>query len=276
MFSTPRSASATRRLLLAAAAVGALVLAACGDDSSDGDSGSTKGAAPAAADLDGRTFLSTAVEGETLVEGSDISLVFTADTLAAVAGCNTMTGGYTIEDGTLAAPALAQTLMACDEAAMAQDAWVAALLAGAEVTLVGDTLTLQQGDTKVTLGDRTAVAGENALDGGSWALDSFDDGSATLTAPEGAYMAVDGDQLYIATGCNRGFGGVTVNADGTAEIGAIALTRMACESPVNEWENAITAFLTGTVEWAVAGDDVTLTNGTATLTMHAVPWDPAS
>ena len=272
MFRTHRPTTATR-LLLAAAAVGALVLAACGDDSKE--SSSDGGSAPAAADLDGRTFLSTAVEGETLVEGSEISLVFTADTLAAVAGSNTMTGGYTITDGKLAAPALAQTLMACDDAAMAQDAWVAALLAGADVALDGDTLTLQQGDTKLTLGDRTSVANDNALDGGSWALASFDDGSATQTAPDGAFMAVKDGQLYIATGCNRGFGEVTVNDDGTVEVGAIALTRMACESPVNEWEQAITVFLTGTLQYAVSGDDVTLTNGTSTLTMHAVPWDPA-
>lgn len=271
MLRSSRPSLAPRRLLLAAAAAGLLVLAACGDDSKDSSSGS----APAPADLDGRTFLSTAVEGETLVEGSEISLVFTADSLAAVAGCNTMTGGYTIKDGTLAAPALAQTMMACDEAAMAQDAWVAALLSGADVALDGDTLTLQQGDTKLTLGDRSTVANDNALDGGSWALASLDDGSATLTAPDGAFMAVKDGQLYIATGCNRGFGEVTVNDDGTADIGAIALTRMACESPVNEWEQALTVFLTGTVQYAVSGDDVTLTNGTSTLTMHPVPWDPA-
>jgi heat shock protein HslJ len=261
------------RVLVAAIALGALALAACGDDNS---SSSDKGAAPTAADLDGRTFISTAVEGETLLDGSHISLVFTADTVAAVAGCNTMTGGYTIKDGTFAAPALAQTLMACDEPAMAQDAWVATLLQSAEITLDGSTLTLAQGDTKLTLGDGDTVANDNALDGGSWALDSLTDGTTTQAAPDGAFLAVADGQLYIATGCNRGFGGVTVNADGTAEIGAIALTRMACESPVNEWEQALTAFLTGTVTYAVSGTDVTLTNGTTTLTMHEVPWNPSA
>lgn len=271
MLRSPRPA--TLRLLLAATAVGAIALTACGDDSSDGGS---KGSAPTAADLDGRTFLSTAVEGQTLVEGSEISLVFTGDTLAAVAGCNTMTGGYKIEDGRLAARALAQTLMACDDAAMAQDAWVAALLSGADVALAGHTLTLHNGDITLTLGDRDEVAGDHALDGGSWALDSLTDGSATLSAPNGAFMAIVDGRLYIATGCNRGFGDVTVNHDGTAEIGVIALTRMACESPVNEWEQALTAFLAGTVQYAVDREDVTLTSGTSTLTMHSVPWDPAA
>lgn len=260
------------RVLVAAVALGALALAACGDD----DSSSSKAAAPTAADLDGRTFISTDVKGETLIEGSHVSLVFTADTVAAVAGCNTMTGGYTIKDGTFAAPALAQTMMACDEPAMAQDAWVASLLQSAAATLDGSTLTLSQGDTMLTLGDSGTVANDNALDGGSWALDSLSDGTTTQAAPDGAFLAVTDGQLYVATGCNRGFGGVKVNADGTAEIGAIALTRMACESPVNEWEQALTTFLTGTVNYAVSGEDVTLTNGTDTLTMHAVPWDPTA
>jgi len=84
-----------------------------------------------------------------------------------------------------------------------------------------------------------------------------------MTMPVGS--VADG-QLYVATGCNRGFGSVTVT-DGAVEIGTIALTRMACEPALDEWEQALVTFLNGSLEYAATGADVTLTNGTQTLTL---------
>jgi heat shock protein HslJ len=257
------SFTTTRRLAVATLAC-AVALMSCGDDST---SSSDAGKAPAAADLDGRSFLSTKVEGQTLVEGTQVTLTFTADTLSAVAGCNTMTGGYTIDGGTLKVAAMAQTLMACDPETMAQDVWVSALLTGSPtVSLAADELAVKGADTTLTLGDRTKVANENALDGRTWDLVSLD----AATAPEGAYVSVADGKLYVATGCNRGFGSVTVT-DGAIEIGPIALTRMACEGATNEWEQALTTFLTGSLDYVVTGTDVTLTNGTQTLTLTEAP-----
>ena len=259
----PAIASSTRRLAIATIAC-AVALMSCGDDST---SSSDAGKAPVAADLDGRAFLSTKVEGQTLVDGTQVTLTFTADSISAVAGCNTMNGGYTIEDGVLKVPAMVQTLMACDPATTAQDAWVSALLSSSPtVSLAADELTVKGSDTTLTLGDRAKVANENALDGRTWDLVSLD----AATAPEGAYLSVADGQLYVATGCNRGFGSVTVT--GTAvEIGPIALTRMACEPAINEWEQALTTFLTGSLDYVVTGPDVTMTNGTQTLTLRETP-----
>jgi heat shock protein HslJ len=263
--------SVRRRRVLGAALVGSVLLIGCGDDSSSDDSGT----APTAADLDGRTFLSTAVEGKTLVEDTQVSLTFTDASVAAIAGCNTMTGGYTIADDSLSMDALAQTMMACDAETATQDQWVSELLQGdPSITLDGDVLTLADGDVTLTLGDRKSVAKDNALDGGSWALESIDDAGVVTPAPESAFIAVSNGRLYVATGCNRGSGDVTVSGDDTVDIGPIALTRMACGTPVNEWETAVTAFLTGTLTFAVDGTDVSLTNGAQTLTMHEVPWTP--
>jgi heat shock protein HslJ len=135
----------TRTTIASVLVLGASLLAACGDD--DGDDA----APPSAADLDGRTFVATEVDGQELVEGTSISLSFEDERISVNAGCNTMNGGYALADGTLEAPQLAQTMMACDEALMAQDEWIAALLAGgAEVTLSGDELTLAGDDVTVT------------------------------------------------------------------------------------------------------------------------------
>ena len=255
--------TSSRRLAVATIAC-AVALMSCGDDST---SSSDASKAPAAADLDGRSFLSTKVEGQTLVDGTQVTLTFTADSISAVAGCNTMNGGYTIEDGVLKVPAMVQTLMACDPETTAQDAWVSALLTGnPTLALAAEELTVKGGDVTLTLGDRTEVANENALDGRTWDLVSLD----SAMAPEGAYLSVADGQLYVATGCNRGFGSVTVT-DGAVEIGPIALTRMACEPAINEWEQSLTVFLTGSLDYVVTGTDVTLTNGTQTLTLTESP-----
>lgn len=55
------------------------------------------------------------------------------------------------------------------------------------------------------------------------------------------------------------------------EIGPIALTRMACEPALNEWEQSLTTFLTGSLDYVVTGSDVTLTNGTQILTLTESP-----
>ena len=128
-----------------------LVAAGCGDDGDD-DAASTDGEAATSEALDGRTFVSTEVTGETLVEGSEIRMTFEGSGLSVIAGCNTMGGDYTIEDGTLTAGPLASTQMACEDDLQAQDAWIAALLeAGSTVTLTDDTLTIASGSTTITM-----------------------------------------------------------------------------------------------------------------------------
>jgi heat shock protein HslJ len=133
------------RSAVALLALAALPLAGCGDD----DDGAT---APTIADLDGRTFVSTSVEGQTLVEGSQVSIAFEEGSISVQAGCNTLFGGVELDGSTLVTTGqLATTQMACDDALMAQDDWLAAMLtAGPEVTLEGDTLTLATDDVTIT------------------------------------------------------------------------------------------------------------------------------
>jgi len=133
-----------------------LVLAACGDD----DDSDVSGSAVDAATLEGRTFVSTEVDGETLVDGTEISLSFEAGGVAALAGCNTLRGGFEIEGGTLVVGPLAQTRMACDDANQAQDVWVSGLLEGRPtIELAGDSLTLSSDSVSVTLTEEASDGG---------------------------------------------------------------------------------------------------------------------
>ena len=54
-----------------------------------------------AAALDGRTFVSTAVEGYTLVDGTQIPLTFDGANLAAAGGCNQLASTWSLEGDTL-------------------------------------------------------------------------------------------------------------------------------------------------------------------------------
>src|SRR3990172_12003705 len=95
--------------------------------------------------LDGRTFLSTGIEGRILVAGSRIRIAFQDLQISASGGCNSMSGPYRIDGDRLVAGSLATTEMGCDEPLMAQDTWLAALLDGATIALDGDTLVLAKG-----------------------------------------------------------------------------------------------------------------------------------
>jgi heat shock protein HslJ len=258
-----RTGTPAHRLSILVIAAG-LALGACGDDSED--SSSTTPEAPSADDLDGHTFVSTGITGQTLVEGTQVTLDFDGGNMATVAGCNTHTGGFAVEDGALVVDQLASTRMMCDEESMAQDEWLVTMLsASPAVTLADGTLILSSPEITITLVDRETLDGENALVG-AWAIASLGDEAA----PEGANLAFAADMLAVATGCNRGSGGYTVDGDGVA-IGPLAVTLMACEEPLATWETTLLTFLESSLTFTVDGDTLTLSDGTTELTAEHIP-----
>ena len=115
-----------------------LVLGGCGDSSGD---------------IEGREYESTEVHGHELVEGSTITMTFEEGRVSANAGCNTLNGAATWDDGTLeVAEPLASTMMACDEALMEQDQWLSEFLtSGPAIEIDGDTVTLGDDANGITL-----------------------------------------------------------------------------------------------------------------------------
>ncbi len=264
---TLRRPTAPRRIrLLLLAAVGALALAACSDDYSgtsaapitDGATAATPTTAASstteearevdAAALAGRTFLSTKVEGHDLVAGTQITLTFDESTVAANAGCNTMTGGYTVADGTLKVSQLAETRMACEPQYMAQDQWVAELLSSnPTVSLEGSDLTLEGAGTTATFADRISLSPQNPLDDTSWLIESLETNGTTTQAPDGAEMSFSDGNVSVVTGCNNASGSADVQVE-TITFGPMVTTLMACEPQLQQWQDAVLAFLQGTVD----------------------------
>jgi heat shock protein HslJ len=104
-------------------------------------------------DIEGREYESTEVRGHELVEGSTITMTFEEGRISAQAGCNTLNGAATWDDGTLeVAEPLASTMMACDEALMEQDQWLSEFLtSGPAIEIDGDTVTLGDDANGITL-----------------------------------------------------------------------------------------------------------------------------
>ena len=89
------------------------------------------------------------------VAGSTLTAIFTADQVSGSAGCNTYSGGYTLNGTTLKIGPLASTMKACADQAVndQEQQFLAALQASTTFDQTGNTLTLKAagGENQVTL-----------------------------------------------------------------------------------------------------------------------------
>ncbi|MGO4258325.1 META domain-containing protein [Marmoricola sp. RAF53] len=207
-------------------------LAACGDE--PGSSSKDGSGGQASADPSGTTYVVTGItesgKPRPPVEGSQIRFEFAEDRLVITAGCNTMSGGYTYDGGTLTVDTLAMTQMACPTALMEQDSWLAGLFEQpVEMAISGDDATITAGEVELTLKDREAVAPDDALEGTRWELDSIADGSTVSSIPAGvtAWIELADGQVQLNDGCNNGHGPAVVSGS-RITFGPLAGTRMAC------------------------------------------------
>lgn len=221
---------------------------------------------PSPASLDGRTYLSTQLEGRILVPGTQVRLSFADGQLNAQAGCNTMGGGYTIDGDRIRTSQLSMTEMGCDGPRQAQDEWLAAFLGDARFTLAGETLTMTDGTAVLTLMDKEVVTPDQPLEGRRWILEGIVSGDAVSSVPMGvtAAIQIDAGRVAVEAGCNRGGGTVEVTAD-TLTFGPIATTKMACEPDPMRVESAVLAVLSGDVAYSIDADRLTLDAGDAGL-----------
>jgi heat shock protein HslJ len=252
------------RSLRTLALTSVFLLAACG--------GGSGGPGPTTQSLDGRTFLSTTVEGRTLVQGSTVRLAFSNGQVSASAGCNSMSGPYRIDGDRLVVDELATTEMGCEPPLMDQDRWVADLLDGAAVALEGNTLTLTEGAIHVVLLDREVADPDRPLLGTRWVVDGLISGDAVSSVPVGVIAALTfaEGRVDVEAGCNGGGGTVRVT-ETTLEFGPIALTKMACEPARMTLEQAVTTVLAGTVPYTIEATTLTLNAGPVGLMLRAAP-----
>lgn len=208
-----------------------LVAAAC----ADGETSTTRSApasataapdASLAASLVDRSFVGEDLtdDGEKveLARGTTLHLTFTdATRLTASAGCNSMSGGWSIEGTTLVVDDLATTQMACEASLMDQDARFAELLTGRPIVVLdGASLTLHEGVTTVRMADDEGAQGSAPLVGTRWEITNIveleGDESTSVTWASGSpgSLWLDEDLTYeLDTPCVVHRGGYTLRED---------------------------------------------------------------
>lgn len=250
-------------------AIAATLFGACsGSAGSSGPPSSVPGGA--AGDVNGRTYLSTGIDGAMLAPGTQIRLAFKDGNLSASGGCNAMGGTYTISGDQLSATQMSMTDMACEEPRMRQDDWLARLLSRATIALAGDTLTLSAGTVRLTLTDKEVATPDLPILGTRWVLDGVVSGDAVSSIPAGvtAWIRIAEGRVDVQAGCNSGTGTVEVKADALT-FGPIGLTKKGCEPEVMAVERAITTILTGSVGYTIDANALTISAGNAGLSFRA-------
>jgi heat shock protein HslJ len=217
-------------------------------------------------DLDGRSFVASSVEGQDLVPEVDVRFAFADAFLNIDGGCNSINGGYEVNDGTLTwTDEPFGTLIGCEPALQAQDEWLTALVTdGAVATLDDSTLTLEGDGTTLELDEvEDGTAGGTPLEGTTWQLTGIGDGPSLTERPDGVEaptLQIDDDQAVVFTGCNNGSAGVEVG-EGTLTFEPLVLTRIACEGESADVEAAQTAMLDGEVDYVLEGTTLILRKG---------------
>jgi heat shock protein HslJ len=205
-------------------------------------------------------------------------LAFAEGRLSGNVGCNSFSGGYTLEGDRLTIdPRMAMTMMACEESLMALEQTITAHLAAvAGFRQTGTRLELLDADGAVLILLETLA--ETPLVGVTWRLDTYNNGKQALVS------TVKGTEITLALtaegtlsgsdGCNRYMSGYTLN-EGRLMIGPIATTRMACRGPqaVAEQAAAYAAALGMVRGYRIEGEQLWLTteDGTTAARFRVVP-----
>lgn len=202
-----------------------------------------------AAALDGRSYVSTSVEGAELVEGTTVEVGFEDDTMSVSAGCNTLFGPFELDGTTIAwGSEPAATMMMCEPDLVEQDRWVTEFFqAGVDATVEGDALTLQAGGVTIELATDSPDDLSSLL-GRTWtAIGTVSDGAVSRLPVDTRRPRLDvgADGLSrLFTGCRSGR--VTVQVEGTALVFSnVTLQRGRCTGPAGKTERAVLALLDG-------------------------------
>ena len=197
-----------------------------------------------------------------------IQISFEADRLSAQPGCNSASGGYTLEDNAivLGGP-LAQTMMACeDQALVDQDAWFASVLEARPTVSLDDGITLTTDDAVLrgrvveAGGDATAPVTADDLAGRAFVLEEAEEGGAPKELAVPIQIAFEADRLDAQPGCNGASGGYTMD-DGTLTLsGPLAQTMMMCADEALVQQDAwFASVLEASPQVALDGDAIVLT-----------------
>lgn len=224
-------------------------------------------------EIDGTIWAATSINGQPVVEGSEVLLGIAPGRIGGIAGCNTYFGPVESDRNKVAVGPLSVTRIACPEEIGAQEsAYLAALESAATVAIEGDQMMVydDKGDEVLTFTSVEPVP----LEGTAWELSTLNNGqNAMVSVLPDIYVSANfnGGEINGSAGCNNYFGSYEATKD-TISIGPLASTMMLCPEPVNEQERLFMAALESAATYQIIANRLELINhdGALAAMFHAV------
>jgi len=176
---------------------------------------------------------------------------FESGRVTGFAGCNRLTGSYTLQENRLTIGGVAGTMMACPEPAMSIERALHAALTGTlSYAIAGDRLSLTAGSGAVLLFDKEAAA---TLDGTTWEVTGYNNGRQAVVSP------ITDTQLSVAfekgtvtgqAGCNTFRAPFSIEGN-RITVGPAATTRKMCAENVMTQEREFLKALESATTWSI-------------------------
>jgi len=176
---------------------------------------------------------------------------FESGRVTGFAGCNRLTGSYTLQGNRLTIGGVAGTMMACPEPAMSIERALHAALTGTlSYAIAGDRLSLTAGSGAVLLFDKEAAA---TLDGTTWEVTGYNNGRQAVVSP------ITDTQLSVAfekgtvtgqAGCNTFRAPFSIEGN-RITVGPAATTRKMCAENVMTQEREFLKALESATTWSI-------------------------
>jgi heat shock protein HslJ len=197
----------------------------------------------------------------------DVTLIFSpGNIIGGVSGCNSYGGSYTFDGTTFGVSNVASTEMACADNSLMQleSAFSAALNSATGLTMDGDELliTYPEGTLRFT---RLRAPAVMPVEGTVWQLESFVSGTggngsaSSLVNGSSITAELSNGTMAGSAGCNQFTAPYTVEGE-TLTVGDIVTTRMACDGPVMQQEQAFVDALGAATSLRVDGTNLVLTH----------------
>lgn len=129
--------------------------------------------------------------------------------------------------------------------------------------------TTSNASSSATSGEGTPAGGQgesSELDGKAFVATAIGGGPSIAAGSEIVLTFVDG-RISVNAGCNTMLGDVTLSG-GKLETGPMASTMMACEQPLMDQDQWLTAFFESAPAWTLEGDVLKMDSGSQSITFE--------
>jgi heat shock protein HslJ len=222
-------------------------------------------------DLTDRVFVSEALEGRSLVPGTEIRLRFDPTGYTATAGCNSMSGDYRFDGPVLVVATMSMTNIGCDAARHEQDNWLATFLQARPRTDVTEPrIRLVKEGTTLTMLDREIASPDRPLVGTQWIGSGIDNGYGMTASVDSALFSVAfaADGTFQANSSCQRASGLVVASKQTISFSALSYDTGVCPDSDLQTQSGDFQFVLNGMDVAFAIEERELKLTRAPMTLY--------